>query len=120
MVYLHRMFIRVLIIFSGASHIFYGITALIHPFFIDEYARYGFSDQRIAIGIIQSILGLTLLLGLSFDKLKVFASICLSVMMAGAFGTRVFIGDSIIQSIPSVAYFLINLTILGYALNNRK
>ena len=119
-VYLHQMFFRVLTVFAGLSHLFYGITALFDPFFIQEYARYGFSNQRIIIGFVQAVLGLFLLSSFYFPKLKFFGALGLSIMMAGAFGTRLYIGDSAIQSTPSIVYFVINLIILVNNVNSRK
>ncbi len=114
------MFQRGMIFFSGCSHFFYGIIALYHPYFIAEYTRYGFGDYRLAIGAIQSVLGIALLLGFFNKKLKLFAALGLTLMMVGALVTRISIGDSFWQSTPAIFYLIINLAIFSTSIKSKK
>lgn len=119
-VYLHAMFYRGLVFFSGCSHFFYGLIALYHPYFISEFIRYGFGDFRIFIGVVQSLLGVLLLIGFFHNKLKRLASLGLAIMMAGALGTRIQIGDTLVQSIPAIVYLIINLSIFRTTIITKK
>lgn len=114
------MLLRFIVVFTGISHFIYGISALFDPYSISEYSRYGFSQERIAIGVFQAVFGVILIGGLRFDKLKFLGASGLSLMMVGAFATRVSIGDSIIQSVPSVIYFLLNSIIIIKSLKTLK
>jgi uncharacterized membrane protein YphA (DoxX/SURF4 family) len=114
------MFYRGLIFFSGCSHFFYGLIALYHPYFISEFVRYGFGGFRMFIGIVQSLLGVLLLIGFFHNKLKRFASLGLAIMMAGALGTRIHIGDTLVQSLPAIVYLIINLSIFRTTIITKK
>ena len=76
------MFYKALQIFSGASHFIYGILALLDPFYIDEFVRYGFSDFRVLIAVSQSIAGALLLLGVFRPKFTAYSSAFLATLMA--------------------------------------
>ena len=94
--------------FSGLSHLFYGIFALCDPFYIDEFERFGFSDFRLLIALGQVFCGTGLLLGFRKIKLTEISSGLLSIMMAGALITRIIIKDGLIQSLPAFGYLLTN------------
>jgi len=118
--YLRVMFQRALVFFSGFSHFFYGVIALCHPHFVAEFARYGFDDYRGLIGVTQSLLGLGLLMGFYNKNLKIYAALGLAIMMAGAVGTRIHIGDTFIQSTPAIIYLIINLFIFSTSIMSKK
>ena len=54
----------ILILISGLSFIFYGITSFFSKKMSLEYKRWGYEDQRYLIGALQFIGGLGLLTGL--------------------------------------------------------
>ena len=85
---------KAIILFSGVSHFFYGRLTLYLPFYKLEFIRYGFDAFRELIGGAQLIFGLSLLIGLYFYKLRLLSSLFLSIIMAGALGTRIHIGLS--------------------------
>jgi hypothetical protein len=114
------MFIRGLTFFSGFSHFFYGIIALYHPFFIAEFERYGFADYRVFIGVVQALLGLGLLGGFYFHKIKMFAALGLIILMLGALLTRIYIGDTLIQAAPAIFYLFINFLIFRNTIKSVK
>jgi hypothetical protein len=95
-------------IFSGGSHLIYGILSLTQPFYIDEFTRFGFSDYRVLIATIQLILGLIMLAGFFKIKLTQVSSVILAAMMAGAVVTRILIKDDFVQSFPALLYMFIN------------
>tara|TARA_B110000211_G_C14083333_1_gene555580 strand:+ start:629 stop:952 length:324 start_codon:yes stop_codon:yes gene_type:complete len=94
--------------FSGLSHLAYGILALYHPFYIDEFTRFGFSEFRILIALGQVLGGIGLVINFHKIRLTNISSGLLAIMMAGALITRITIKDDLIQSLPALGYLLIN------------
>ena len=114
------MVYSVLCIFSGASHLIYGILALVDPFYREEFVRYGFSDYRILIAVTQSLAGGTLLLGFYRHKFTQYSSALLAVMMTGALLTRFVIRDDLLQSTPAFVYMFVNSLIFIKSIKTRK
>lgn len=112
------MVYRALRIFSGASHLIYGILALVDPFYKEEFVRFGFSDYRILIAVTQSLAGGALLLG--FYRFTQYSSALLAVMMTGAFITRLVIHDDLLQSTPAFVYMFVNSLIFIKSIKTRK
>ena len=105
------MSMLVLRMFSGVSHMIYGILTLLHPFYIEEFARYGFSDLQHLIGIAQLLCGAGLLLAGKQLKISLASAFILALLMAGAVGTRISIQDNLLQSLPALLYFGLNSAI---------
>jgi len=108
---MRKITILLLTLFSGISHVIYGLMSIVLPFYDDEFIRYGFENFRCLIGSSQIIFGVCLILGLYYDKLKLISSLFLAALMGGALGTRIYIGDDFLQSLPAITYLLINLFI---------
>ena len=89
------MILKVFRIFSGLSHLFYGIFALYDPFYIDEFERFGFSDFRLLIALCQVFGGIGLLVSFHKIKLVEISSGILTIMMAGALITRITINEMV-------------------------
>jgi hypothetical protein len=102
------MRLRVVRIFCGISHLIYGVLTLNHPFYIEEFIRYGFSELRLLVGLGQIFCGAGLLFGTGKFKILLISSFALTIMMAGALGTRININDNLIQSLPSLLYLMLN------------
>ncbi|MAH20399.1 MAG: hypothetical protein CMB96_03005 [Flavobacteriaceae bacterium] len=100
-----------IILFSGLSHLVYGVFTYTIPFYKTEFIRYGFEDYRLIIGFSQIAFGICLLIGWWSNKLKLFSSFALTLLMAGALGTRICIGDGFLDSTPAFVYLAINLYI---------
>lgn len=111
---------KIIILFSGVSHFFYGLLSLYLPFYKSEFVRYGFGAFRELIGGVQMIFGLSLLVGLYLYKLRLLSSLFLSILMAGALGTRIYIGDGFLESAPALFYLTINLFIFINAKKFKK
>jgi len=109
--YICSMIKRTIILFCGFSHLFYGIIALLHPFYIAEFTRYGFGDYRVSIAIFQSLLGIGILLSFYYSTIGKYAALLLVLLMGGALATRIYIGDSVLQSLPAMVYLILNLYI---------
>jgi len=106
--------------FSAIYHIIYGILALIHPYYIEEFTRYGFSKQRVLIATLQLTAGLGMLLGFYESKATLPSAAILALMMTGALGTRIFIQDDLVSSLPAFAYMFINSFIFMKSIKVRK
>ena len=102
---------RTAILFSGISHFIYGILTLSLPFYKAEFVRYRFDHFRELIGGVQIVFGICLLIGLYSYKLRLFSSLALALLMGGALGTRIYIGDGLLETAPSLFYLIINLFI---------
>lgn len=114
------MFYKALQLFSGTAHFIYGILALLDPFYIEEFVRYGFSKFRILIAVTQSLAGALLLLGVFKPKFTAYSSAFLAILMAGALVTRILIHDDLLQSTPAFVFMLFNSLIFSKSINKRK
>jgi len=114
------MIYKILRIFSGISHFIYGVLALIDSFYNDEFVRFGFSDYRVLIAVVQLLAGAGILLGLYKIKLLSMSSAVLATMMAGALVTRILIQDDLIQSLPAFVYMSINSFIFIKSIKSTK
>jgi hypothetical protein len=98
---------------SSSAFLFYGINCLISQKMADEFIRFGLDrKRRLLTGYLQLLGALGLLLGYSFSaKLAFAASAGLSLLMLFGFAVRIKIKDSLLQSLPSLVFALINLYI---------
>jgi hypothetical protein len=102
------MIIKAFRIFSGLSHLTYGILTLSLSYYIEEFERFGFSKFRVLIALVQIICGIGLLLPLNNPKIILLSAAVLALMMGGALFTRMSINDNFVQSMPALIYFLVN------------
>lgn len=114
------MLYKILQIFSGSSHLIYGILVMVDPFYNQEFIRYGFSDYQILIAGTQALAGFGLILGFYKRGFIKYCSAILAIMMIGALLTRIVIQDDMIQSSPAILYMLVNSTIFIQSINTRK
>ena len=114
------MVINLLKIFSGMSHVFYGIIAITQPFYIEEFKRYGFYDYRVIIAISQIIAGAGLFIGFYQSRITQVCSAILAMMMIGAVITRILIKDNLFQSLPAIIYMSINSLIFIKSIKLKK
>ena len=111
---------KILQIFSGISHIIYGLLTLVNPFYEEEFIRYGFPDYRIWVGITQALAGGLLLLGFNNIKLTRYSSAYLAIMMLVGFITRLLIRDGLLLSSPAFVYMLVNSILFINSFNSIK
>lgn len=114
------MILTIIRVFSGVSHLIYGLLALFMPFYINEFERYGFSELRILIALAQVFGGIGLLLRPISPKIALLSSCLLTLMMCGALITRISIQDSLEKSLPALIYLLINSFIFIKSINKLK
>ena len=100
-----------MVVASSLSFLVYGIQCLTMRSMEVEFRRYGFGQFRRAIGLAEVLAGIGLLIGLRYPPaLRVF-SLGLSVLMLGALGVRVKIGDGWYRSLPALVLFVMNVGI---------
>ncbi len=113
------MRITYLRVFSGISHLIYGSLTVFHPFYISEFTRYGFSELRNLIGVVQLLCGAALIYHIKQYHISLFSALALSVLMGGALITRIILEDSVVQSLPAALYFTLNSYIFIYSLKQK-
>ena len=112
------MIIEDLLVFiSSFSFLCYGINSLYSRRMISEYKRWGYSQQRHLISYLQILASLGLFAGLYFPILLTIVSFLLFLMMSVAIITRIRIKDSILKTLPSVLYAVLNFFIFYFSLN---
>ena len=104
--------LNIALLFSSIAFIFYGANCLLSQKMKDEFIRFGLEKQRILTGYLQLIGALGLILGYLFSPLLIFiASAGLTILMFSGFTVRIKIKDSLLESLPSLIFALINLFI---------
>jgi hypothetical protein len=103
-------FFNLLILFSAASFIFYGINCLRSSRIIREFQRFGISDgNRKLTGILQLLGALGLLLGMLYIAIGLLSAFGLFLLMLIGLGVRIRVRDGLIKSFPAFFFMLVNL-----------
>ena len=109
---------KILIFFSVVSFIIYGLTSFYSSRLISEFNRWGFGKYRILIAYLQLLASIGLIIGMLFEPfLLTIVSFLLFLMMIVAMITRIKIKDTIINTIPSVFYAILNFIIFYKSLS---
>ena len=101
----------ILVLVSSLSFLYYGINTLFSHKMKLEFERWGFSSFRKIIAILQILACFGLIIGLFYNFILSIVSFALFLMMFFAILTRIKVKDSIIKTLPSVFYSLINFLI---------
>jgi len=86
---------------------------------LEEFTVYGLEDYFLIIGIIKVSLAIVLILSLYFSKLRLFASLGISIMMLVAVYMHISVGDELIKSLPASS-LLISSLLIAYSANKNK
>ena len=86
---------------------------------LEEFTVYGLEDYFLIIGIIKVSLAIVLILSLYFSKLRLFASLGISIMMLVALYMHISVGDELIKSLPASS-LLISSLLIAYSANKNK
>ena len=97
-----------LLIFSGVSFLFYGISCLTSAFMANEFIRYGIPQFRKLTGVLQLLGALGIIIGFWVGHLQLISTIGLSFLMLLGIFTRIMIKDDFIKTFPAIFYFLLN------------
>ena len=86
---------------------------------LEEFTVYGLEDYFLIIGVIKVSLAIVLILSLYFSKLRLFASLGISIMMLVAVYMHMSVGDELIKSLPASS-LLISSLLIAYSANKNK
>ena len=86
---------------------------------LEEFTVYGLEDYFLIIGVVKVSLAIVLILSLYFSKLRLFASLGISIMMLVAVYMHISVGDELIKSLPASS-LLISSLIIAYSANKNK
>ena len=103
--------LQILVIFSGISFLYYGVTYFTSPFMKAEFKRFGLEKVAILTAVLEITGGLGLLLGLFVPFLLYISSAGLALLMLLGFITRLYIKDSIWVSLPALFFMFLNIYI---------
>lgn len=105
-------YLFIIVLFTGASFLVYGINSLASKRMKKEFKRWGLEKSRKIIAYCQLACGAGLLFGLELNILLIYSSIFLVIMMAVAVGVRVRSKDDISDVLPAIAYLVLGAIIL--------
>ena len=105
-------FLTPLIWTVGVTFLIYGGLCLSSLSMVEDFQRFGLERLRMLTGLLEVLGGSGLLVGLKWRPALFLSSAGLSLLMLIAFGVRLKMRDSIVQSLPSLALMLVNAYIL--------
>jgi hypothetical protein len=105
-------FLTPLICTVGVTFLIYGGLCLSSLSMVEDFQRFGLERLRMLTGLLEVLGGSGLLVGLKWPPALSISSAGLSLLMLIAFGVRLKMRDSIVQSLPSLALMLVNAYIL--------
>jgi hypothetical protein len=100
-----------LILLSSISFLYYGVTAITVKTMQAEFERYGLDKYRVLTGYLQVFGGIGLLTGLLLPLILSISSAGLALLMLLGFAVRIKIRDSLLLTMPSFLFMLLNLYI---------
>lgn len=96
-------------IISAVSFLWYGASCLFSKHMVTEFQRYRLSPWRKLTGILQLLGSLGLIIGFYHPGIAMISGLGLAIMMLFGIMARIRIHDSLIQTLPAVIYFCLNL-----------
>lgn len=101
---------------SILAFLFYGVTCLVTTRMVAEFQRYGLGRFRRLVGALQFIGAVGMLAGYAYQSLLIVSAAGLTLLMLLGIATRIRIGDTLIQTLPAMVFFVVNGFILVVAL----
>ena len=105
-------FLNVLILFSAASFLIYGIAYFVSTNMKNEFKRFGLEKFGPLTAILELAGALGLFIGIQNHTILILASGGLALLMLLGVCVRIKIKDSLLVSLPAFFYFVLNLYIL--------
>lgn len=102
---------RVILIVSGISFLFFGVSCLFSNFMVLEFKRYDLEKFRILVGVLQLLGSIGLFIGMFSKNWAILASLGLAVLMFFGFMVRIKIKDAFILALPSLFYAVLNMVL---------
>ena len=98
----------ILLLFSAASFLFYGINSFTSNFIIQEFLRYGIPQYRKLTGWLQLLGALGIIIGFWINYIQILSTGGLALLMLFGVITRILIKDSFLKTLPALLYCLLN------------
>ncbi|MFV5686915.1 DoxX family protein [Flavobacterium sp. GB2R13] len=105
-------FLNVLIFFSAASFLIYGIAYFVSTNMKNEFKRFGLEKFGPLTAILELTGALGLFIGIENQTILILASGGLALLMLLGVCVRIKMKDSLLVSLPAFFYFVLNLYIL--------
>ena len=105
-------FLTPLICAVGVTFLIYGGLCLSSLSMVEDFRRFGLERLRMLTGLLEVLGGSGLLVGLKRSPALSISSAGLSLLMLIAFGVRLKMRDSLVESLPSLALMLVSAYIL--------
>lgn len=99
---------HLLIWISAISFIVFGCGCFVSSWMEREYRRYGLPGFRKLVGILQLLGSVGLIVGFLIPWVGQSASSGLALLMLGGVGVRLKIKDSVLQTLPAIAYLVLS------------
>ncbi|MFO7718876.1 MAG: DoxX family protein [Gillisia sp.] len=100
--------LHILIVISGVSFLFYGVSYFTSPSMKAEFVRFGLAKFGTLTAVFEIAGGLGLLLGFFVPFLLLISSAGLALLMLFGFITRLYIKDGFWVSLPALIFMLLN------------
>ena len=97
---------------SSLVFLIYGAFCAFTPSMVADFHRFGLDNLRILTGVLEILGGTGLLVGLRWRPALWLSAAGLALLMLIAFGVRLKMRDSVLQSTPSFLLMLLNVYIL--------
>lgn len=107
----YSWYTKLLLIGSGLSFLFFGLSCLFTEFMVLEFKRYQLENFRVLVGILQLLGAVGLFVGFYSKNWAVLASLGLAVLMVLGFIVRLKIKDSFILAFPSFFFAVLNMVL---------
>jgi len=106
------MVLVVLALVSGLSFLRYGVEILSRPRLEEEFSRYGLTEFRSLVGVLEVLGGVGVLVGLVFAPLGALAALGLSALMLLGLVVRIRLGDAPRLMLPAALLCLLNAALV--------
>lgn len=107
----YSWYTKLLIVTSGLSFLFFGLSCLFSEFMVFEFKRYQLDNFRVLVGILQMLGAVGLFIGFYSKNWAVLASLGLGILMTLGFIVRLKIKDSFILAFPSFFFAVLNMAL---------
>jgi uncharacterized membrane protein YphA (DoxX/SURF4 family) len=106
------MVLVILALVSGVSFLYYGVGILSRPRLEEEFSRYGLTDLRRLVGVLELLGGTGVIIGLAFPPLGAVAALGLSVLMLLGIIVRIRVRDAPRFMAPAALLCLLNAALV--------
>lgn len=108
---------NLLIVFSGTSFLFYGISYFVSSKMKAEFKRFGLERFGTLTALLELLGAVGLFIGLYNFQLSIISSGGLALLMLCGVLVRIKMKDSFLLTVPALVYFFINLYIFTRLFN---